>query len=83
MTSKELENILKSPITKGAKGRFISIEQLEQIKTIVEAWEIVKSSINLSENREDYKNCAYLNVRNYSDKEYLTLKKALGAEDEQ
>jgi hypothetical protein len=32
MTSKEIDEILKSPITQGAKGRFISIEQLEQIK---------------------------------------------------
>lgn len=32
MTSKEIDKILKSPVTQGAKGRFISIGQLEQIK---------------------------------------------------
>jgi hypothetical protein len=56
------------------------LQILEQIKCELEAWEIVKSSINLSENREDYKNRAYLNVINYSDKEWLILKKALEVE---
>ena len=45
MTSKEIEEILKSPITKAAKGRFISIEELEQIKTDLEAWEVVKKRL--------------------------------------
>ena len=36
MTSKEIDEILKSPITQSAKGRFISIEQLEQIKNKLE-----------------------------------------------
>lgn len=35
MTSKEIDKILKSPITQSAKGRFINIEQLEQIKNIL------------------------------------------------
>lgn len=57
------------------------LQTLEQIKCELEAWEVVKSSINLSENREDYKNRAYLNVINYSDKEWLILKKALEVEE--
>ena len=32
MTSKEIDKILKSPVTQSAKGSFITIEQLEQIK---------------------------------------------------
>lgn len=56
-------------------------EIFEQIKTDLEAWEVVKSSISLSKNREDYKNCVYLNVINYNDKEWLILKKALEVDD--
>ena len=36
MTSKEIDEILKSPITQSAKGSFMSIEQLEQIKNKLE-----------------------------------------------
>lgn len=48
MTSKELEEILKSPITKAAKGRFISIEQLEQIKTDLEILDILLKCVRVS-----------------------------------
>ena len=36
MTNEEIDEILKSPITQSAKGRFISIEQLKQIKNKLE-----------------------------------------------
>lgn len=58
------------------------LQCLDQINLELKALEIVKSSINLSENREYYKNHAYLNVINYSDEEWLILKKALGVKDE-
>lgn len=41
MNSKQLKQILKSPITEAAKGRFMSIEELEQIKAELEAWEVI------------------------------------------
>lgn len=58
------------------------LDLFQQIKNTLEAWEVVKSSINLSENSEDYKNRAYLNVINYSDKQWLILKKAVEIKDE-
>lgn len=73
MTSKELENILKSPITKGAKGRFISIEQLEQIKTIVEAWEVVKEKTFITDGGVIVFHTAIEDDNIY----YETIKKAL------
>lgn len=78
MTNKELEKILKSPITKAAKGRFISIEQLEQIKTILEAWEVVKRYTDTS---EDIVNTEYYFIKGLDD-EFETLKKALELEDD-
>lgn len=83
MTSKELEEILKSPITKAAKGRFISIEELEQIKTDLEAWEVVKPSIS-KEHLEDcqirtmYGENPFMNV---SQEEANKVKKSIEAEN--
>lgn len=87
MTSKELEEILKSPITKAAKGRFISIEQLEQIKIILEAWEICKNKkadihdIIYCSNAEIY-NCGLFEEYCLTQEEFETLKKALEVKDE-
>lgn len=54
MTSKEIDEILKSPITQGAKGRFINIEQLEQIKNKLKESE-QKSTPTLSECIKEWK----------------------------
>lgn len=82
MTSKELEKILRSPITKAAKGRFISIEQLEQIKTILEAWEICKNKkvdiydIIHCSNAEIY-NCGLFEEYCLTQEEFEKIRKAL------
>lgn len=89
MTSKELEEILRSPITKAAKGRFISIEQLQQAKTYLEAWEVVKlKEVDLYDvihttNYKQYKseNVDLLKEYFLTQQEYEIIKKALEAED--
>lgn len=85
MTSKELEEILKSPITKAAKGCFISIEELDQIKDILEAWEVVKlKEVDLYDvihttNYKQYKseNVDLLKQYFLTQQEYEIIKKAL------
>lgn len=53
----------------------------QQIKTELEAWYVVKPSINLRNNKE-LKNWVYLSSYNYSDEKYNKLKKALEVQDE-
>lgn len=81
MLSKELKRILNSPITKAAKGRFMSIEELQQIKTILEAWEVVKKYTDTS---DDIVNTEfYLHIDFKSDiKDFKIMKKALEVENE-
>lgn len=81
MNSKELKQILESPITKGAKGRFISIEELEQIKTIFEAWEVVKKYCK----EKSINGIVFEHIINVSHtkQNYEIVKKALEIEDEQ
>lgn len=73
----ELDDALCLKTDEDYKFWYNRLQTLKQIKCELETWEIIKSSINLSENCEDYKNRAYLNVINYSDKEWLILKKTL------
>lgn len=54
-----------------------ALDILLKIKTDLQAWKIVKPSIDLSENGEYYKNRAYLQTIDYSESQWLTLKIAL------
>ena len=85
MTSKEINNILNSPVTKAAKGRFIPIEELEQLKLIVEAWEnltthfyitVEGDSVYIQEGQET------CNIIHSRIREAETIKKALEVKDE-
>lgn len=57
------------------------LRNLKQIKAELEAWYVLKPSINLRNNKE-LKNWVYLSSYNYSDEKYNKIKKALEVKDE-